>query len=112
MTPLFMDDLDIMTRPVSYLKTEVKSNDGNKHSVKVKISVSEEICLNYRGEDEVVTEEVASDSFAGVKIGSVKHRSRCIRRRHQNQLGLLLPRCKFRQGLRRKGCFSLHSPQT
>ena len=72
MTPLFMDDLDIMTRPVSYLKTEVKSNDGNKHSVKVKISVSEEICLNYRGEDEVVTEEVASDSFAGVKIGSVK----------------------------------------
>lgn len=72
MTPLFMDDLDVMTRPVSYLKTEVKSNDGEKHSVKVKISVSEEICLNYRGEDEVVTEEVANDSFAGVKIGSVK----------------------------------------
>ena len=72
MTPLFMDDLDIMTRPVSYLKTEVKSNDGNKHSVKVKISVSEEICLNYRGEDEVVTEEVSTDSFTGVKIGSVK----------------------------------------
>ena len=72
MTPLFMDDLDIMTRPVSYLKTEVKSTDGNKHSVKVKISVSEEICLNYRGEDDVVTEEITTDSFKGVKVGSVK----------------------------------------
>lgn len=72
MTPLFMDNLDIMTRPVSYLKTEVKSSDGKKHSVKVKVSVSEEICLNYRGEDDVVTEEITADTFTGVKIGSVK----------------------------------------
>lgn len=71
-TPLFMDDLDIMTRPVSYLKAEIKSSDGKHHEVTLKISVSEEICLNYRGEDEVAVEEVKGENFTGIKMGSVK----------------------------------------
>ncbi|MGN1345855.1 MAG: glutaminase domain-containing protein [Eubacteriales bacterium] len=71
-TPLLMDDLDIMTRPVSYLKAEVKSADGACHTVKVKIAVSEEICLNCRGEDTVVCEVVENDTFRAAKIGSEK----------------------------------------
>ncbi len=71
-TPLLMDNLDIMTRPVSYLKTEVKSADGAHHTVKIKIAVSEEICLNYRGEDTVVCETIENDTYSAVKIGSEK----------------------------------------
>ena len=71
-TPLLMDNFDLMTRPVSYLKTEVKSLDGACHTVKIKIAASEELCLNYRGEDDVVTDTFTTDSYTAAKIGSVK----------------------------------------
>lgn len=71
-TPLLMDDLAIMSRPVSYLKTEVKSADGECHTVKVKLAVSEELCLNYRGEDNVIGETVSTDTFVAAKLGSEK----------------------------------------
>ena len=39
-TPLLMDDYDLLTRPVSYLRTEVKSADGASHEVKIRIAVT------------------------------------------------------------------------
>lgn len=70
-TPLLMDDLDIMTRPVSYLEVSSSSADGGAHQVKVSISVSEELCLNYRGQEEVTTELLEHGGIASAKIGSV-----------------------------------------
>ena len=71
-TPLLMDNYDLLTRPVSYLKNEVKSADGACHSVKIKIAVSEEICLNHRGDDEVTVELIEGEGYKAAKIGSVK----------------------------------------
>lgn len=71
-TPLLMDDFDLLTRPVSYLKTEVKSIDGASHKVKIKLSVSEEICLNNRGDDDVTVETIETETYKAVKMGSVK----------------------------------------
>ena len=45
LTPLLMDDLDLMTRPVSYLRLSVRSLDHACHMVGIRLAVSEEICL-------------------------------------------------------------------
>ncbi len=71
-TPLLLDNLDVLSRPVSYLKTTVTAHDGKAHDVKIKLAVSEEICLNTRGEDEVVTETVSGKNYTAVKMGSAK----------------------------------------
>ena len=70
-SPLLMDDLDLFTRPVNYLYVKVFSLDGKPHTVKVSVSASEELCLNYRGQYKVVTEPVSFDGITAVKMGSV-----------------------------------------
>ncbi len=70
-TPLLLDDLDIMTRPVSYMHITAASTDGNVHNLKIKVCVSEEICLNYRGQDEVTAELLENDRILSAKMGSV-----------------------------------------
>ena len=69
-TPLLMDDLALMTRPVSYLHIGVESADGCPHTVQVSVMASEELCLNYRGEDTVVTELLTENGIASAKMGS------------------------------------------
>lgn len=73
-TPLLLDDLDIMTRPASYLHIDVSSKDGAAHKVKINISVSEEICLDKKGSDEVSCETVSGKDFCAAKIGSVSQK--------------------------------------
>ena len=73
-TPLLMDDLALMSRPVSYLKVDAKSADGACHNVKVKIAVSEEICLNHRGDEDVTCEIIENDTFKSAKIGSTSQK--------------------------------------
>lgn len=72
MTPLLMDDLDLMTRPVSYLHISVSSADHAHHTVRIRLAVSEEICLDTRREDAVTTELYSfADGLRSVRIGSV-----------------------------------------
>ena len=71
-TPVLAEDLTLVSRPVSYLKVCARSLDGEMHSVSVKIAVSEEICLNYRGEDDVTVETITADGIVSAKIGSVR----------------------------------------
>ncbi|MBQ3954965.1 MAG: DUF4965 domain-containing protein, partial [Clostridia bacterium] len=71
LTPLLMDDYDLLTRPVSYMKVEVGSLDGASHDVKVTIAVSEEICLNHRGDCGCNIETTEIDGKPTVKIGSL-----------------------------------------
>lgn len=69
-SPVLMDDLDLLTRPVSYLYVKVYSADGKNHAVKISVSASEELCLNYRGQYDVTTEPVSFDGITAVKMGS------------------------------------------
>lgn len=70
-TPLFPDDLDIMTRPVSYLALSVKPVDGVEHTTKVTIAASEELCLNEKGQFATESKTEEFDGINAVRIGSV-----------------------------------------
>ena len=71
MTPLFLDDLAIMTRPVSYMNVTWKSLDGEAHDVRVEVKVREELCLNKVHQSPVTTEAVAiGDGIKAMKMGN------------------------------------------
>ena len=70
-SPLIPSDLYLLTRPVSYLEVTREITDRKKHTVSVKIAVSEEICMNLRGDDEVVIEKLAlNEKLNSVKMGT------------------------------------------
>ena len=69
-TPLFPDDYYYFTRPISYLSVNCQSLDGKDHRVIVKIAVSEEICLDYRGYGEVETELIDQGYIKTSEIGN------------------------------------------
>jgi len=48
-SPLFTDDLDVLSRPVSYVDYEITSNDGNEHNVKIAFMMNAEICGDTAG---------------------------------------------------------------
>lgn len=45
-TPLILTDLDLASRPVSYLDFQAESLDGNPHDVRISASFDEGICYN------------------------------------------------------------------
>ncbi|GCB36502.1 glutaminase [Bacteroides faecalis] len=55
--PMFMDNLDLMTRPVNYISYEVASNDGKKHEVEIYFEVSPQWALDLPHQESV------ADSF-------------------------------------------------
>ncbi len=70
-SPILLNDLYLLTRPVSYLEISKKSADGKKHQVSVKISVSEQICTNTTKSEPVACELLTIDKFNSVKMGTV-----------------------------------------
>ena len=46
MTPALPDDLDVLSRPVTYLTWDVKASDGGKHAVQVYFDAAAEIAVN------------------------------------------------------------------
>lgn len=73
LTPLLMDDYEHLTRPVSYLHVSADSLDGQEHEVSVKISASEELCLDCKGQMPVTTEtSILPGNIHTAKMGSVK----------------------------------------
>lgn len=67
--PLFMDDFDLMSRPVNYLNYEVVSNDGKEHEVDFYF----EACPNWARDNETqecVSEALSDERFNYVKTGT------------------------------------------
>jgi hypothetical protein len=69
-SPLLMNDLDLFSRPVSYVSCQVKSVDGRNHSVKVFFSASTNIAVNTPAE-EVTTQKLSSGGLSMLKAGTV-----------------------------------------
>ena len=69
-SPILPDDLYYLTRPVSYLEIKKEIVDHKKHTVKVKLMVSEQICLDVAGDDEVETALIESGKVKSVRMGS------------------------------------------
>lgn len=49
-SPLCMDDLDLMSRPVSYISYKVKFKDGAEHNVRTYFDICSEICVDKTSE--------------------------------------------------------------
>jgi Domain of unknown function (DUF4965)/Domain of unknown function (DUF1793)/Domain of unknown function (DUF5127)/Domain of unknown function (DUF4964) len=68
-TPIMMDDLDLFSRPVTYLTWSVKSADGARHRVSILFDVDPVIAVNDRSE-QVLTTRDRTNSLDVVSVGS------------------------------------------
>lgn len=68
-TPLLPDDLYRLSRPVSYLDIKYISLDQKEHNVSVNITVSEEICINTKGEKNAAAESFTKEGLLFAKMG-------------------------------------------
>ena len=73
-TPLLITDSYLLSRPVSYFAASYRANDGQSHRVTVSLAVSEEICLNQKGDFAVETKTFAAERFNAVRIGSTEQK--------------------------------------
>ena len=68
-SPLLIKDLDILSRPVSYITYSVKSNDGNTHDVQLYFGASTNIATNTPAQ-EVVTDVYSNSQLNILKAGT------------------------------------------
>jgi len=70
-SPLFLDDIYLLSRPCSYLKITSKSLDGKNHDVKIFFDITEEICVDRKEQHKTQIDifEIGKDINAG-KIGT------------------------------------------
>jgi hypothetical protein len=69
--PLFMNNLDLMTRPVNYISYEVASNDGKEHDVEIYLEASPRWALDQPYEQSV-SSSFSDDKMVYLKTGSTE----------------------------------------
>lgn len=77
MTPLLLDDLDLLSRPVSYMSATYESTDGNDHNVSISVVLSEQLCLNTAKQKPVKIDDVVLKGIQGARIGAVEQNPLC-----------------------------------
>ena len=70
-SPLLMNKLDLIARPVSYVSTIVKSNDGKEHDVKIYLGASTTIAT-HTAFQEVEAKKYRSGNLSIMKAGTVE----------------------------------------
>jgi hypothetical protein len=70
MTPALPDDLDILSRPVTYVTWELRATDGKEHRVGFRFSASGELAVN-TPDQQVEAHRLQMDGLEGVRIGSI-----------------------------------------
>ncbi|MFT3845716.1 MAG: DUF4965 domain-containing protein [Lacibacter sp.] len=68
-SPLLLNDLDLLARPVSYITAKVKSNDGASHDVQLYIGASTDIAVNTSAQ-EVQTKKYSANGLTILKAGT------------------------------------------
>lgn len=68
-SPLLMDDLNLLSRPVTYINTAVKSNDGASHDVQLYLGASTDIATNTPVQ-EVKAEKYNAKGLSILKAGT------------------------------------------
>lgn len=69
-SPIIPDDLYMLSRPISYLEVTKESFDSRRHTVSVKVEMSEEICMNLKGDSDVEIEKLELGKYSSIKMGS------------------------------------------
>jgi hypothetical protein len=70
-SPLLMNDLGLLARPVSYISYNVKANDGKTHTVKVFLSASSNIAV-YRPSQQVTAKKYSTAKLSILKAGTTE----------------------------------------
>ena len=70
-TPLLMDDLDLMSRPISYISVKLKSKDNKEHKAKLYLGASSNIAV-YTTQQEVVVSKYTQNNLNILKAGTVE----------------------------------------
>jgi len=70
-SPLLMNNLDVLSRPVSYISYKIKSNDGKAHQVNVYLGASTTIAVNQPSQ-QVVAQQYATPNLSILKAGTVE----------------------------------------
>ncbi|WP_308992391.1 DUF4965 domain-containing protein [Mariniflexile litorale] len=70
-SPLLLDDLDLMSRPISYLSVKVKSKDKKEHQAKLYIGASSNIAV-YTPQQEIVVTKYTQNNLNILKAGTVE----------------------------------------
>ena len=73
-SPILPTDLYLLSRPVSYLEVRREITDRKKHTVSLRLSVSEQICMNLAGDDKVACEELTLGKLNSVRMGTVSQK--------------------------------------
>ncbi len=69
-SPLLLNDLKLLSRPVSYVTYAVKANDGKKHTVKVFLGASSDIAV-YQPSQLVTAQRYDKGNLSVLKVGTV-----------------------------------------
>ena len=70
-SPLLLEDLDLVSRPVSYISFLPKSRDGKTHDVQVIFGASTDIAVNQQSQ-EVKVEQYSSGALSVIKAGTTE----------------------------------------
>ncbi|WP_316800976.1 glutaminase family protein [Pedobacter frigidisoli] len=70
-SPLLMNDLGLLARPVSYITYQVKANDNKMHQVKAYLSASSNIAV-YRPSQQVSATKYATANLSVLKTGTLE----------------------------------------
>lgn len=70
-TPLLLNDLDLLNRPVTYLKAEARSKDGKPHDVKITLDASTDIAVNTPAQ-KVTALHYKAGSLSILKAGTIE----------------------------------------
>lgn len=70
-TPLLLDDLDLASRPVSYLSYQVKSTDGMSHEVQIYVEATPQWAVNDISQP-VMFEKIEKDGKVYLRTGTVE----------------------------------------
>ncbi|MCU7694156.1 glutaminase domain-containing protein [Haoranjiania flava] len=70
-SPLIINDLDLLARPVSYITFHTKSNDGKAHKVEILFNASSNLAVNTPSQ-EVTANKYATKNLSVLKAGTVE----------------------------------------
>ena len=68
-SPLLLNDLELISRPVSYISYKVAANDGNTHDVQVYLGASTDLAVNVPAQT-VTTQKYAANNLSILKAGT------------------------------------------
>ncbi|MEO2203461.1 DUF4965 domain-containing protein [Paenibacillus pabuli] len=71
-TPLLLDDLELLSRPVTYISFHVRAIDHRKHEVKIYFDVTGEWCVNTASQQVTWSSSVIDNQFHALSMGTVE----------------------------------------